>query len=66
MSVVPRPPRLLSVDLVRGLDVLLMLFVNEMAGVAGTPAFIPHNGPESERITFKDVVITPIQLITRI
>ena len=41
VSVVPRPPRLLSVDLIRGLDVLLMLFVNEMAGVdghAGVPA----------------------------
>ena len=64
MSVVPRPPRLLSVDLVRGLDVLLMLFVNEMAGVTGTPAFLRHVGPEADGMTLTDVVFPAFLFIT--
>ncbi len=61
---VPRPPRLLSVDLVRGLDVLLMLFVNEMAGVAGTPAFLRHVGPGADGMTLTDVVFPAFLFIT--
>ena len=37
-----RPARVLSIDLLRGADVWLMLFVNEMAGVKDTPAFLRH------------------------
>jgi heparan-alpha-glucosaminide N-acetyltransferase len=48
--------RILSVDLLRGLDVLLMLFVNEMAGVNGTPAFLRHTPPTDDGITITDVV----------
>jgi hypothetical protein len=41
-----RTPREASIDLVRGADVLLMLFVNEMAGVRGTPGFLLHTPPD--------------------
>lgn len=64
MSAVPRAPRLLSVDLVRGLDVLLMLFVNEMAGVTGTPAFLRHVGPQVDGMTLTDVVFPAFLFIT--
>jgi hypothetical protein len=40
----PKQPRIRSIDLLRGADVLLMLFVNEVAGVAGAPAFLKHMG----------------------
>src|SRR5262249_28579853 len=54
----PRPgrERILSIDVLRGLDVLLMLFVNEMAGVRGAPSFILHAPPGSDRMTITDVV----------
>jgi len=55
----PKPPtgsRILSVDLLRGLDVLLMLFVNEMAGVRGTPAFLMHSPSSGDGMTITDVV----------
>jgi heparan-alpha-glucosaminide N-acetyltransferase len=44
------------VDLVRGADVWLMLFVNEMAGVRGTPAFLLHTPPAADGMTITDVV----------
>ena len=48
--------RILSINLLRGLDVLLMLFVNEMAGVNGTPAFLRHTDPSADGMTITDVV----------
>jgi heparan-alpha-glucosaminide N-acetyltransferase len=48
--------RLQSIDLLRGLDVLLMLFVNEMAGVSGTPAFLLHMPRGVDGMTLTDVV----------
>ncbi len=60
----PRPRRLLSVDLLRGLDVLLMLFVNEMAGVTGTPAFLRHVAPDVDGMTLTDVVFPAFLFIT--
>jgi hypothetical protein len=51
-----RLPRETSIDLVRGADVLLMLFVNEMAGVRGTPAFLRHRPPDADGMTITDVV----------
>jgi predicted acyltransferase len=59
-----RSPRLLSVDLVRGLDVLLMLFVNEMAGVTGTPAFLLHVPANADGMTITDVVFPAFLFIT--
>ncbi len=51
-----RPPRVLAIDVLRGLDVLLMLFVNEMAGVHGTPAFLLHKTANDDGMTITDVV----------
>lgn len=49
--------RLLSLDVVRGLIVLLMLFVNDMPGVAGTPAWLKHIEPSSaDGMTLPDFV----------
>jgi heparan-alpha-glucosaminide N-acetyltransferase len=47
--------RLHSLDRLRGLDVLLMLFVNEVAGVRNAPAFLRH-APRGEGMTITDVV----------
>jgi heparan-alpha-glucosaminide N-acetyltransferase len=51
-------PRILSIDLLRGLDVWLMLFVNEVAGVAGAPAFLKHFEPRrtGDGMTITDIV----------
>jgi len=56
--------RLLSVDLLRGIDVLLMLFVNEMAGVNGTPAFLRHVPSGVDGMTLTDVVFPAFLFIT--
>ncbi len=48
--------RLLSLDVLRGLDVVLMLFVNEMAGVRDTPAFLRHVRQGVDGMTVTDVV----------
>ncbi len=48
--------RELSIDVLRGADVLLMLFVNEVAGVTGAPAFLRHVGIDVDGMTITDVV----------
>jgi predicted acyltransferase len=48
--------RILSIDVVRGLDVLLMLFVNEVAGVRGAPSFLLHTPREQDGMTLTDLV----------
>jgi predicted acyltransferase len=48
--------RVLSIDLLRGLDVLLMLFVNEVAGVTGAPAFLLHKTAADDGMTLTDTV----------
>src|SRR5512146_2932954 len=51
-----RPPRVIAIDVLRGLDVWLMLFVNEMAGVHGTPAWLLHKKASDDGMTITDVV----------
>jgi heparan-alpha-glucosaminide N-acetyltransferase len=48
--------RILSIDLLRGLDVLLMLFVNEVAGVTGAPGFLLHKTAADDGMTLTDTV----------
>jgi predicted acyltransferase len=48
--------RVASIDRVRGLTVLLMLFVNELAGVSGAPGFLLHAQRGTDRMTLTDVV----------
>jgi heparan-alpha-glucosaminide N-acetyltransferase len=52
----PRAPRVVSIDLLRGADVLLMLFVNEVAGVTGAPAFLLHTPSDVDGMTVTDLV----------
>jgi heparan-alpha-glucosaminide N-acetyltransferase len=59
-----RPARVLSIDLLRGADVWLMLFVNEMAGVKGTPAFLRHMPASADGMTITDVVFPAFLFIT--
>lgn len=47
----------MSIDILRGLTILTMLFVNDVAGVVGTPAWMLHAAPpDADGMTFVDVV----------
>jgi hypothetical protein len=49
--------RILSIDVVRGLTILVMLFVNDVAGVNGAPAWMKHVFPSTaDGMTLVDVV----------
>ena len=61
-----RPPRILSIDLLRGADVLLMLFVNEVAGVSGAPAFLRHRPSDFDGMTITDLVFPAFLFIVGI
>ena len=52
----PGGARIVSIDLLRGLDVLLMLFVNEVASVTGAPAFLLHKTAADDGMTLTDIV----------
>jgi heparan-alpha-glucosaminide N-acetyltransferase len=51
------PGRLLSLDLLRGLVVLLMLFVNQADSVEGASDFLRHAGETADRVTLADLVL---------
>ena len=59
-------PRVLSIDLLRGADVLLMLFVNEVAGVTGAPAFLRHKPSDVDGMTITDLVFPAFLFIVGI
>src|SRR5262245_47490510 len=49
--------RLKSLDTLRGLDILVMIFVNDLSGVQGVPAWMKHIEPHlADGMTFVDVV----------
>jgi heparan-alpha-glucosaminide N-acetyltransferase len=49
--------RIGSIDVLRGLTILVMIFVNDVAGVHGTPAWMKHIAPPlSDGMTFVDIV----------
>ena len=49
--------RVESIDVLRGVTILLMIFVNDIAGVTGTPAWMKHvSPPDADGMTFVDVV----------
>lgn len=52
----PPKPRLLSLDVFRGLVILAMLFVNDLAGVRGAPAWMRHAPTLHDGMTFVDLV----------
>jgi len=50
-------PRVTSVDVMRGLTILAMIFVNDIAGVPDTPAWLKHiQPPFADGMTLVDVV----------
>ncbi|UCE40079.1 MAG: DUF5009 domain-containing protein [Candidatus Aminicenantes bacterium] len=50
-------PRIASIDALRGIAILAMLFVNDIAGVDGAPAWMKHISPsDADGMTFADIV----------
>lgn len=50
------PGRVVSIDAFRGLTFVVMVFVNELAGVSGIPAWMKHVPADADAMTFVDVV----------
>jgi heparan-alpha-glucosaminide N-acetyltransferase len=48
--------RILSIDALRGITILVMIFVNELAGVEGIPGWMKHMPADADAMTFVDVV----------
>ncbi|MBC9931466.1 DUF5009 domain-containing protein [Chitinophaga qingshengii] len=48
--------RILSIDAFRGITILVMIFVNSVAGVDGIPSWMQHAHANEDRMTFVDVV----------
>ena len=48
--------RVLSIDAFRGITILVMIFVNELAAVQGIPAWMKHMPATADAMTFVDVV----------
>jgi len=48
--------RILSIDALRGITILTMIFVNELAGVQGIPAWMKHVPANADAMTFVDAV----------
>src|SRR5579872_264349 len=48
--------RVLAIDSFRGLTILVMIFVNTLAGVRGMPAWMEHMPADVDGMTFVDVV----------
>jgi predicted acyltransferase len=48
--------RILAIDAFRGLTILVMIFVNTLAGVRGMPAWMEHMPADVDGMTFVDVV----------
>jgi predicted acyltransferase len=53
----PMAKRLSSIDVLRGLDVLLMLFVNQVSELASTPHFLHHEEATVDGMTLTDVAL---------
>jgi heparan-alpha-glucosaminide N-acetyltransferase len=48
--------RILSIDALRGLTILVMVFVNQLAGVSGVPQWARHMKADADAMSFVDVV----------
>ncbi len=48
--------RIRSIDAFRGITILVMIFVNDVAGVSGIPAWMKHKAADADAMTFVDVV----------
>lgn len=52
----PHPARLESIDIFRGLTILVMVFVNDVSGVRGLPWWTHHMPTEANGMTYVDMV----------
>ena len=48
--------RILSIDIFRGFTIFMMVFVNDLAGVANIPGWMKHVAAGVDGMTFVDVV----------
>src|SRR5215831_10806625 len=48
--------RILSIDAFRGITILVMVFVNELAGMRDIPAWMKHMPADADAMSFVDVV----------
>ncbi|MBT32802.1 MAG: hypothetical protein CMO01_24350 [Thalassobius sp.] len=48
--------RIISIDAFRGITIFVMIFVNELAGVANIPQWMKHMPADADAMTFVDVV----------
>ena len=48
--------RILSIDALRGITILVMIFVNELAGVRNIPPWMKHMSRDADAMSFVDVV----------
>ena len=57
------PQRVVAIDVLRGVTILLMIFVNDIAGVPGTPAWLKHFEPSTgdvERSSMQPLAHVPV------
>ena len=55
-SIAASQERVASVDALRGLVILLMIFVNDVAGVGRAPSWLKHVGVDADAMTLPDIV----------
>lgn len=48
--------RILSIDVFRGITILIMIFVNDVAAVSGIPVWMKHMPADADAMTFVDIV----------
>jgi predicted acyltransferase len=48
--------RIRSIDAFRGITILVMIFVNDVAGVSGVPGWMKHEVADADAMTFVDIV----------
>ncbi len=48
--------RILSIDIFRGITILVMIFVNELAGIRDIPSWMKHMPKKADAMSFVDVV----------
>ena len=50
------PKRITSIDAFRGITILVMVFVNELAGIRDIPVWMKHMPAKADAMSFVDVV----------
>ena len=55
--------RIQSIDVFRGLTIFVMVFVNDVAGVAGLPDWMYHAAADADAMTYVDIVFPAFLII---